>query len=112
VSALPDVYIELRDETVVLVANKEARKVLNRGFEKPQPQWVEVCCDDLGISARYRALELCGDCSAVLAAMVCAVHNAGGRAAVFNSRGRKFGSFSTYDLARDALNKSPALRKR
>jgi hypothetical protein len=35
--ALPDVCTELKDGTVVLIANKKARRLLSEGFEKAPP---------------------------------------------------------------------------
>jgi hypothetical protein len=75
-SALPDVCTELRNDIVIVVANKKAREVLNQGFEKPRPRWGSIT-DGPFSSSEYRAITLDGDWSPMLAAMLCAVHLAG-----------------------------------
>jgi hypothetical protein len=75
-SALPDIYVEPRNETFLLVANQKARRFLNKGFKKPRPQWSTVGGGCFA-SPEYRAIELQGDCRGGLAAMLCVAYDAG-----------------------------------
>jgi hypothetical protein len=77
-SALPDVYCEPQGNTVVVAANKRARKLLNVGFEKPRPRWetIEGGSNYLK-SPEYCALTLEGNCGAAVSAMLHACHQAG-----------------------------------
>jgi len=73
----PDMYVEPRDDSFVLVANKKARKVLNCRFSKPPPRWASIKGSDYLKSPEYRALLIGVGGESVIAGMLCAVHEAG-----------------------------------
>jgi hypothetical protein len=75
---LPDVYCEPQGgDTVVLVANKRVRRLLNARFE-PRPRWETIDGGSNYLkSPEYRTLTLEGNCEAVVSAMLHAVHQAG-----------------------------------
>jgi hypothetical protein len=78
---LPDVYVEKTSDNqmVVVVANKKARRLLNKSFDGNPPRWAKMADDNVLTSPEYRAIEVGGsDC--IVAAMVCCVHAAGFRA--------------------------------
>jgi hypothetical protein len=55
----PDVYSEPDgDDGTVIVANKEGRRVLNEGFEKPAPRWNKVTGSDYLKSPKYLCLAI------------------------------------------------------
>jgi hypothetical protein len=59
---LPDVCTELQGDKL---ANEKARRILNKGFEKPRPRWGSFASGPFPPS-QYRALILEGDCTATL----------------------------------------------
>jgi hypothetical protein len=71
----PDVYVELREKTFVVVANKQGRKVISGSFERPRPRWGPI--SGYLRSPEYRCLEIDGDGEARIKAMLCAAHEAG-----------------------------------
>lgn len=76
--SLPDaVCLSGRPGCALLVANKKARRILNEGFERPQPQWsgVENTAGNILTSPEYRAPEI--ERGPGLCAMLCALHEAG-----------------------------------
>jgi hypothetical protein len=79
VDELPDAAVVPSEEKghSFLVANKRARRELNKHFEKPRPVWRQAEGGDLS-SPRYRSLEI--ENGPVLAAMMWALHDAGMRA--------------------------------
>jgi hypothetical protein len=72
---LPDALCHKSDDpgSMPLVANKRARRVLNKAFEKPRPQRRKVTTID-GCLTDHRAIEV--GKSAALCAMLCALHDA------------------------------------
>jgi hypothetical protein len=76
--SFPDaICIQGDDGYMKLAANKKARRVLNKCFERPRPTWHGIARtpDSIINSPQYRALEIAaGPC---LCAMLCALHAAG-----------------------------------
>jgi hypothetical protein len=73
-ASLPDAYAESRDGNTLLVANKKARKVLEKVFSKPRPRWGTVGGEAL-TSPEYRAIEV--EDGPAPQVMLAAVHQAG-----------------------------------
>jgi hypothetical protein len=74
---LPDAFVQEGDDehAIVLVANRKARRVLNRHFEGGPPTWLEVA-GEFGVkSPACRAIEI--EKGPVVAAMLVALHRAG-----------------------------------
>jgi hypothetical protein len=74
---LPDALCQKGDDGYILAANKKARAVLNKHFEKPRPSWRGIAHAPGAIitSPAYRALEIDG--GPAMLAMLCALHYAG-----------------------------------
>jgi hypothetical protein len=73
---LPDTVCVKDNDGFALIANKQARAVINRGFEKPRPRWRGVQSPDGALSSpTYRPLVL--EPGPALYAMLCALHDAG-----------------------------------
>jgi hypothetical protein len=87
-SDLPDVCTEPQGDTTMVIANRKARKLFNKHFERPRPQWNKINpdCGSCFTSPEYKVLPLEGDCTAVLSAMLCEAHRAGLSAAFICAR--------------------------
>lgn len=91
----PDLYVEPQESSFVVVANRKARKIINKAFEKPRPQWGTVTGSSLLRSLEYRTLEIAEGGEAGIAAILCAAHRAGLFASYCAASAKTFTSLMT-----------------